>query len=234
MELLLVSATDFEIRPLLLRSSLVKTHEEGLWTYRMKTLCFDVLIPGVGMVQTAYALGRRLALKRYDLAVNAGIAGSFRDSLAPGTIVNVVEDCVAELGAEEGEKMLSLFDLGLADPDEPPYRQGKLFSNHAADDAWFGGILGAYPKVRGVTSNTVHGSAASIGRIRRLSDADIESMEGAAFFFACMNEGVPCLQIRSVSNMVEERDKSRWRLDLALENLNRALWEILHYEDLLS
>jgi len=229
MELLLISATDFEIRPLLSRSTFVKAHDEQMWTYKLKHLFFDVLIPGVGMVPTAFALGQRLAMKRYDFAINAGIAGSFRDSLPPGTVVNVVEDCMAELGAEEEEKLLSIFDLGLADRDGHPYRDGKLFSHHAADDAWLGGILRDYPKVTGITSNTVHGSAGSIERIRRLMDADIESMEGAAFFFACLSRRIPSLQIRSVSNMVEERKKSHWRLDLALDNLNKALLEILRY-----
>jgi len=230
MELLLVSATEFEIRPLLQRSSFVKAHEEGLLTYRLETLCFDVLVPGAGMVPTAYALGRRLALKRYDLAINAGIAGSFRESLPPGTVVNVVEDCVADLGAEEGTKLLSIFDLGLADPDRHPYRKGKLVTGFVPDDARIGDILGACPRVRGLTSNTVHGNAESIKRIRKLTDADIESMEGAAFFFACLSGHIPCLQIRSVSNMVEERDKSRWRRDLAVDNLNSVLTGFLRYQ----
>jgi futalosine hydrolase len=67
----------------------------------------------------------------------------------------------------------------------------------------------------------------SIARIKQISPADVESMEGAAFLFACLSEHIPCLQIRSVSNRVEERDKSRWRLELALKNLNTVLNEIV-------
>jgi futalosine hydrolase len=228
MNLLLVSATLFEIRPLLVKLPLVSRKDDRLSTYQYKNSFIDVLVPGVGMVPTAHYLGRQLSLKSYDLAINAGIAGTFNKALQPGLVVNVVEDCVAELGAEDGENFLSVFDLGLTDPDALPYRGGKLIneipgfgllSNHD--------IIGNLPKVKAITSNTVRGNIESIARIQRISRADIESMEGAAFFFGCLSENIPCLQIRSISNMVEERDKSQWNLDLALKNLNKALWDIL-------
>ncbi len=88
-------------------------------------------------------------------------------------------------------------------------------------------VIRKLPKVKALTSNTVHGEADNIARIRKISGADLESMEGAAFFFGCFSSKVPCLQIRSVSNLVEVRDKSQWNLDLALKNLNRVLWEIV-------
>jgi futalosine hydrolase len=81
--------------------------------------------------------------------------------------------------------------------------------------------------VKSITSNTIRGNVESIARIRRIAEADLESMEGAAFFFACFSERVPCLQVRSISNFIEERDKSRWNLELALKNLNRVLLEIV-------
>ena len=48
----------------------------------------------------------------------------------------------------------------------------------------------------------------------------IESMEGAAFFFVCRQFNLPCLQLRSVSNNVGERDKSKWKMQDALQNLS--------------
>jgi futalosine hydrolase len=52
-------------------------------------------------------------------------------------------------------------------------------------------------------------------------------MEGAAFLFACLSEKIPCAQIRSISNYIEKRDKSRWNVKLALDNLNKSLMEII-------
>jgi futalosine hydrolase len=228
MNLLLVSATLFEIRPLLTHLHMVEQQSDQFSTYHYKDIVVDVLIPGVGMVETAYFLGRQLALKHYDLAVNAGIAGTFNKSLPPGSVVNVVEDCVVDLGAEDGAKFLSVFELGLTDPDAHPYKGGKLINDSPGSMELISlQVIRKLPTVKALTSNTVHGNADSIARIRRVSGADLESMEGAAFFFGCISNKVPCLQIRSVSNLVEERDKSRWNLDLALRNLNRVLLEIL-------
>ncbi len=228
MNILLVSATLFEIRPLLDQMPLITKRSDQLSTYQFKDIIMDVLIPGVGMVQTAYFLGKQMAHKTYDLAINAGIAGTFNASLPLGTVVNVTEDCVAELGAEDGDAFLSIFDLGLADPDTNPYRGGKLVSDSSESDTFLHKeVISKLPKVAAITSNTVRGNADSIARIRRIASADIETMEGAAFFFACISENVPCLQIRAVSNRVEKRDKSSWNLELALKNLNKVLWQLI-------
>ena len=52
-------------------------------------------------------------------------------------------------------------------------------------------------------------------------------MEGAAFFYACLAEGVPFIEIRSVSNYVAERDKSQWNVPLAIQNLDKTLDHLL-------
>ncbi len=229
MRVLVVSATAFEIRPFLEKLHLAGKKSDQLSCYQYKQVSIDVLIPGVGMVATAYYLGKQFAIQPYDLAINAGIAGTFNRDLALGSVVNVVEDCIPELGAENGENFLSMFELGLADPDQPPYRGGKLVIEPITDQGMYGiEIITKLPRVKGITSNTVRGNLRSIARIRQLADADLESMEGAAFFYACLTAAIPCLQIRAISNLVEERDKSSWKLDLALKNLNRLLRDLLN------
>jgi len=228
MRILLVAATEFEIRPLLAKLSQVGVQCEQQNQYQLYNNAIDVLITGVGMVNTACFVGRQLALGKYDIAVNAGIAGAFDKSLPPGTVVNVTEDCIPELGAEDHDNFLSVFELGLTDPNAPPYTNGKLINN-TADQGLRGinEVVMALPTVSAITSNTISGNINSISRIRQRSPAGIETMEGAAFFFACLSANMPCLQIRSISNRVEERDKSKWNLDLAIQNLNAFLWEII-------
>ncbi len=229
MRILLVAATVFEIRPLFHKLNLKEIQSENPGQYQYLNHHIDLLIPGIGMVPTAYFVGRQLALQQYDLAINAGIAGTFNISIPPGTVVNVVEDCVPELGAEDAENFISVFELGLADPDMHPYHGGKLKNDLMSTTGLFPDkVLAGLMQVKAITSNTVRGNAASIERIRRIAAADIESMEGAAFFFACLTAKTPCLQIRSISNLVEERDKSRWDLDLALKNLNNSLFELIN------
>ena len=52
-------------------------------------------------------------------------------------------------------------------------------------------------------------------------------MEGAAVFYVCLNEKIPCCQIRSISNFVGESDKNKWNIPLALKNLEDTILKIL-------
>jgi futalosine hydrolase len=223
MNLLLVSATLFEVRPFINRLSPAGTGTDPLFRFRMNHHTVDLLIPGVGMLMTAYHLGRQLASSNYDFAVNAGIAGSFRPEIPIGSVVEVTEDCVTELGAEEEGGIVSFFELGLMDPDAHPYRRGKLVNDLPIRVP----ALEKLRMVTGSTVNTIHGSADGVKRVRNQSAADVETMEGAAFLFACLSAGIPSTQIRSISNFVDERDKAKWDVKLALKNLNDVLKEVV-------
>jgi futalosine hydrolase len=223
MNILLVSATLFEVRPFADRLSTAGPEDERLLHYRLKGHTIDLLIPGVGMLVTAYHMGRRFSQAKYDAAINAGIAGSFRPDLPIGEVVEVTEDCVTELGAEGDNGMVSVFELGLMDPDAWPYRQGRLVNELPLR----GKALDKLRKVTGSTVNTIRGSAEGAQRAREYSSAGVETMEGAAFLYSCLSAKIPSIQIRSVSNFVEERDKARWNVKLALQNLNRVLEEVV-------
>jgi len=82
-------------------------------------------------------------------------------------------------------------------------------------------------QVTGITSNTIHGEINSILQIKELFHPDIETMGGAAFLYGCLFEKIPCAQVRAISNFVEERDKSRWNIPLAVQNLTTTTLKIL-------
>ena len=222
MRILLVAATTFEIRPFLNKLASVQKTNDFLQQYRLKHTSIDVLIPGVGMMATAFHMGRQFSHENYDLAINAGICGSYTKTIRIGDVVEIIEDCVSELGAEDKDRFLSIFDLGLLDPDSPPYTNGKLITKIKIDSK----VLEKLPKVKGITVNTVHGNRQSIKRVRSLFSPETESMEGAAFIYASLSEGIPFTQIRAVSNYIEERDKTTWDLEKALKNLNKVLADI--------
>jgi futalosine hydrolase len=70
--------------------------------------------------------------------------------------------------------------------------------------------------------NTVHGSDRSIGAVVDRCAPQVESMEGAAFMFACQIHGLPFAQVRSVSNIVERRNRRGWKIVEAIASLNDA------------
>ncbi len=221
MEVLLVSATPFEIAPVLahLEQNFAQ-HGEGI--FEEKNLRVRVLVTGVGMVATAFRLGHFFAQHQPQLALNVGIAGALDRQLNIGDVLCVSTECFADLGVEEADgRFTDLFDLGLLEADAPPFQSGQMRCPEAERAAFL-------PSANGLTVNQAHGSAASIAALReRYPNAQLESMEGAAFFYACLLAGVPFLQIRSISNFVEPRNRAGWNLPLAIENLNRTVLEML-------
>ena len=202
MRLLVVAATDAEIA--------------GLDGAGRAGRGVEVLITGVGMVATAARASRALAQARYDLALNVGVCGSFDPALAPGSVVHVVSDRIAELGAEDDDEFLTLDELQL--PGEQVFVNASPPRNAALD---------ALPAVKGITVNTVHGNGRSIAAVVRRFAPQVESMEGAAFMCACLVNGVPFAQVRAVSNAVQKRNREAWRMGEAIGSLGRAVARIL-------
>jgi futalosine hydrolase len=178
----------------------------------------DVLVTGVGMVATAAHCASALARSHYDLAFNFGLCGSFDPALLPGSVVHVVEERLPELGAEDGERFLAIEDMGLGQTSV--IVNASELHNSALDEL---------PRVRGITVNTVHGAEATIAAIRERCAPDVESMEGAAFAYACTAAHVPYAQVRAVSNLVERRNREAWRIDVAIRHLNERALQILDH-----
>jgi futalosine hydrolase len=208
MKILLVAATESEIEPTF---SYINSLENA---GSVNGNVIHVLITGVGMTATSFALGSALALTEYDLVINGGIAGAFDRSLKIGEIVSVSLDCFSELGAEDVEYFLSIDELVFVKSSIKPLHLYKS-------------SLLSVKQVRSITVNKIHGNDESIYKIVERLNPQTESMEGAAFFYACNEVNLPCLQIRAISNYVERRNRGNWNIDLAIKNLNATLIDIL-------
>ncbi len=224
MKLLIVSATSIEIKPLLAELGKGRILQHHITRYSFKHFQVDVLITGVGMVPTAVFTSMVLGRYAYDAVINAGICGSFNREIPIGKLLNITTDCLPETGAEDGEHFLSIIDLKLLDQDEFPFNGGKLINDSVFDSSLINDLLIS----TGVTVNTVHGNAMKIDAFMQRHPADIESMEGAAFIYACKMHKVRHLQVRSVSNYIEDRDVSKWDIPLAVNNLNHFLLDLLN------
>ena len=166
------------------------------------TAC-DVLITGIGMVNTSIELSRCLSNKKPDLVINIGVAGSFNKSLPLGGVFEITKDTFSELGVENNSHFLTFNEIGLNVRNSI---SSKSITN--------------LPSASSITVNTVHGNKENISSVYDKFKPDLESMEGAACMFVCDNFKIPCLQIRAISNYVEERNKSKWDLPLAIQQLN--------------
>ncbi len=220
MKVLLVAATALEVKLLTDECLSVNDHSDNLRSYRFNDKDFDLLLTGIGAVNTTFFLTQVLASISYSLVINAGIAGSLSEQLEIGEVVNVVEEEFSDLGIESENEFLSLFDSGFIKSDEFPY-ENRVLKSDASHLAPF------LPRVKGVTVNTSHGRESSIRELKQRISAGVETMEGAAVFFVCRYLGIPCLQVRAISNYVAPRSLARWDIPLALENLKNILMKVL-------
>lgn len=185
-------------------------------------IVIDTLTTGPGLVRSSFGLTKHLIQNKYDLCVQAGIAGSFDRTLKLGEVVNVVSDFLPEEGAEDGNEFMSIYDLKLAEKNNSVFNDGILQNDFKSDIA----LIEEIKSVKGLTRITCTGSLSSVERFGRFG-ASIESMEGAAFFFVCRSLNIPCLQIRAISNYVEKRNRKLWETGLALKNLELFILKLL-------
>ncbi len=219
-DILLVFATETE-KGSLDKIPGVRNDGDRYWWKKME---IKVLVTGVGGISTAWAMKKWFSSNPLPvLSVNAGIAGSYIDRFTVGDVVLPVSDCFADMGIESGGRFLTLSEAGIVNPSEFPFEKGFI----KADNPFVREALKLMPGVNAVTVNTASGTAGSITRIRDKFNPDIETMEGATFFYICAVEKIPFLAIRSVSNMVEPGSRRTWNIPLALDSLALKMHEVL-------
>ena len=206
MKILVVSATEHEIAP-----------------YRIKHPDTEILITGVGVPATIFHLTKTLLQTTYDLVLQCGIAGTTEDDIRSGQVVLVKEDKFGDIGIESEGDFEDLFIYGLAQPDEFPFNNGWLVN----DNPYFNNYPGR--KIYGITVNMITDDPKRIEQIREFSVAHVQSMEGAAFHYVCLQLNVPFLQVRGISNKVGERDKAKWEMEMAIQNSNIELDKLIEH-----
>ncbi len=219
MNILIVAATSLEIAIfthfLSERARIVSPYQ-----YKLGRTDLQLLVTGVGSVATACRVSEILSKNHFSIAVNAGIAGAFSKDLPLGTMVHVVSDRLGDAGAEMADSAFrDTFELDLDDPNGFPFQGGWLADTFESESPSFKTL----PKVKAITVNTVAGTAPTIQTRVSKYQPDIETMEGAAFFYACHVFQQPALQVRAVSNAVEIRNRDNWNIPLAVKNLNAWL-----------
>jgi futalosine hydrolase len=221
--ILIVAATPAEIDPLVAALQFRADGDSHVTTYTRGTRDVEVLVTGVGMVATAAWCSRVLAKQDYDMALNLGVCGSFDATIPAGTVVQVITEQLPELGAEDNDAFLTAQELRLLERNEFPFQAGRLMNAGPPRND----VLLRLPGVHGITVNTVHGSDRTIAAVRQRCEPQVESMEGAAFMFACLIHQIPFAEVRAVSNVVEKRNRASWKIEEAIENLNATALAII-------
>ncbi|MEQ1797394.1 MAG: futalosine hydrolase [Lacibacter sp.] len=215
MNCLVVSATILEIKPFI-------QHCRISDKLNYIDLELDFLITGVGSINTTYALMKHLQVKKPDVIIMAGIAGAMSNKLKLGDVVVIKEEALADLGVQEKDGYKDVFDLKLLSSNKFPFTKKKLVNP-------FSTLMERtlLPSVNSITVNQITSSKKTGELYSKKYKAAIENMEGAALHFVCIKENIPFVQIRSISNYVGVRNKKKWQLKEAVENLNKNLIRLI-------
>jgi futalosine hydrolase len=204
MKILVVAATSFEISHFTAPNSNI-----------------SVLITGVGIPASMYQLQKNISSNNYDLVIQAGIAGAFTNEFELGETVFVEQDTFGDIGIEENKIFTPIFETDLFDRNSFPFENGWLINKNE--------ILqqSNLELVKAITINKVNDNLLLKEQLINIFNSEIESMEGAALHYVCLQEKIPFIQIRSISNYVGERDKTKWKMNEAIENLNEELMKLI-------
>ncbi len=209
---LLTAATDFECD---CARKILATH---------KDIAF--LTTGVGPVETAFSLTDFLSRhSEVSAVIHFGVAGAFVN-----TDISLLDICLAT-----GEV---LADLGICFPDRIDPLSGKALNIKREFDLQ-NSLLGRAQEILEqekqpfhtgtfVTVNCVSGTTSRGNFLQQTHQAICENMEGAAVARVCRGFGLDCLEIRAISNMVEDRDTSKWQLKQACEKAGQAVGQVVN------
>lgn len=174
----------------------------------------ELLVSGIGPMEAAFSLTYRLGRGMSDLqgVVHFGVAGAYHRLQGPGA--DMLDICLAQ------EEVLA--DMGVCCSDTiehfsaPELGVGNYFSLDNAlrqkVAALFTAKKIAFHQGRFLTVSCVSGTRKRGDMLAEQFDGLCENMEGAAVARVCEAFGLPCLEIRCISNFVEDRNTGRWRL----------------------
>lgn len=214
MKLVIAAATIFEIQPVI---DFLQQRQNSVNNNQ-----YHILITGVGSLISTYHLTRYLTSHKPDCCLQAGVGGSFTPDFPPGKLVLIKEEVMGDIGARQEEGFYDIFDLGLTPHDDFPFMQKRLVNPYTDNWAWL-----HLPVANSITVNEITTQAARIEQLKNKYNCQIESMEGAAFHYVCLQQNISFIQCRAVSNFVGERDKGKWKLHEAIQNLNGTLINII-------
>jgi len=215
---LIVAATNAEIAPFLAyvqqQNIAISTHN-NVSHFAIGNTHVDVLVTGPGLTHTAYYVAQQLSKKVYVAAINVGIAGAFNKNITIGKLVHITSEQFGDLGIDDNGTFIPLHQMPFVNANAFPYENGILYNKKP----YCANLLQEIIPVSAISVNKVAGSAAYIHTLQQHFHPDTESMEGAAFFYACLQHELPFVQVRAISNHVTVRNRAAWNIPLALKQI---------------
>jgi futalosine hydrolase len=230
----LISAVSSEGEFLVREMKNVRKRVHGhLLFYKGKVLGKDVVyaVSGIGKTNAAHATALLVQNYSPSVIIDFGVGGAYPGKgLKVGDIAVATKEIYADEGVllKDGFHPLNLIGIPLLRKPRKRY-----FNEFPVDRRLAGAVLrsaGHIAHTRPGIFNTVSLCTGTSGRARELGErfnAICESMEGAAIIHLCNLYGIPCCEVRGISNIVEDRDIAKWDIRLAAENCQKTVIDFL-------
>ncbi len=191
---------------------------------------------GLGKGNAAGATAAMLERYKPALVINLGCCGAYLDSgLQPGDLALADQEIFADDGVMAPNGWLGLEEMGLplfTSQSNICYNRIPLSENINQAVQIFAEQAGIKLACgRFATVSTCSGTTAQGMELARRYNVICENMEGAAVALMALRYRTPCIELRSISNLVEDRDLSRWKLAEAMDNAQQFLMALLQNSD---
>jgi futalosine hydrolase len=199
---------------------------------KIGTVSLLLAVTGIGKVNAASAVTALLERHTPGLLITTGCAGAYHGAgLAVGDLAIAVAEIFGDEGVLTPTGWESLQLIGIP----AVVRNGKSYHNEfplsllATEKAVrLATALGlAVRRGRFVTVSTCSGTKARGDELASRFGAICENMEGAAVAQVALTYGVDCLEVRSISNMVEDRNLAAWDIPLAVAQSQRFILKFI-------
>ena len=187
---------------------------------------------GIGKINAASAATSLIERYRPELIIITGCGGAYPGSgLSIGDLAIASDEIFGDEGVVAPTGWLDLQQMGLPllTKGEHSWYNSIPLARHEAQKAMKLAASHGLQLVRGrfVTVSSCSGTKARGQELARRYQAVCENMEGAAIALTALRYGIPCLEIRGISNLVEDRDMSRWDISRAVEAAQRFVIKII-------
>ncbi|MBI5187960.1 MAG: futalosine hydrolase [Nitrospirae bacterium] len=222
----LISAVPFEGEIILKYLKRITTEVfEGLTCYRGRIWDKDIvyLASGIGKTNASHTVTILIEKFSPRLVINFGVGGAYPSS---GLKIGDIAIAEKEIYGDE-EKYFNEFPLDKI-LLKKFVKSFNLITRHgSAELAEASSLVTKMKPGPFVTVSTCTGTIKRALELEKRFNAICENMEGVAVAHICTLYGIPMVEIRGISNIVEDRDMSKWDLKLAAENCQMVVMEFL-------
>ncbi|KJU86470.1 futalosine hydrolase [Candidatus Magnetobacterium bavaricum] len=182
---------------------------------------------GMGKVNAAHAC--TLAIERHhpDLVISTGICGAYPDTgLVRGDVAVAGREVYGDEGVVLHDGFHTLETIGIA-----LFRDGQRewFNTFDLDEQLVDYATGLLGCVSGtfLTLSACTGTLVRAMQYKEMFDPVCENMEGAAIAHVCLMTRTPMMELRGVSNIVQDRDLGTWDIKEASKNSQQAVIRLI-------